>query len=29
MTVSGGEVYPIGRRITVKRIYKSAHNKVW
>lgn len=28
MTVSGGESYPIGRRITVKRIYKSAHNKV-
>lgn len=28
MTVSGGEFYPIGRRITVKRIYKSAHNKV-
>lgn len=28
MTVSGGESYPIGSRITVKRIYKSAHNKV-
>lgn len=28
MTVSGGESYPIGKRITVKRIYKSAHNKV-
>lgn len=28
MTVSGGESYPISRRITVKRIYKSAHNKV-
>lgn len=28
MTVSGGDSYPIGRRITVKRIYKSAHNKV-
>lgn len=28
MTVSGGEFYPIGSRITVKRIYKSAHNKV-
>lgn len=28
MTVSGGEFYPTGRRITVKRIYKSAHNKV-
>lgn len=28
MTVSGGESYPIGNRITVKRIYKSAHNKV-
>lgn len=28
MTVSGGASYPIGRRITVKRIYKSAHNKV-
>lgn len=28
MTVSGGESYPVGNRITVKRIYKSAHNKV-
>lgn len=28
MTVSGGDSYPIGGRITVKRIYKSAHNKV-
>lgn len=28
MTVSGGDSYPIGSRITVKRIYKSAHNKV-
>lgn len=28
MTVSGGDSYPIGKRITVKRIYKSAHNKV-
>lgn len=28
MTVNGGDSYPIGRRITVKRIYKSAHNKV-
>lgn len=28
MTVSGGESYSIGNRITVKRIYKSAHNKV-
>ena len=28
MTVSGGEFFPIGSRITVKRIYKSAHNKV-
>lgn len=28
MKVSGGEFYPIGNRITVKRIYKSAHNKV-
>lgn len=28
MTVSGGASYPIGSRITVKRIYKSAHNKV-
>lgn len=28
ITVSGGDAYPVGRRITVKRIYKSAHNKV-
>lgn len=28
MTVNGGDSYPIGSRITVKRIYKSAHNKV-
>lgn len=28
ITVTGGESYPIGSRMTVKRIYKSAHNKV-
>lgn len=28
ITVTGGESYPVGYRITVKRIYKSAHNKV-
>lgn len=28
MTVDGGDSYPVGNRITVKRIYKSAHNKV-
>lgn len=28
ITVTGGESYPIGNRMTVKRIYKSAHNKV-
>lgn len=28
ISVTGGESYPIGSRMTVKRIYKSAHNKV-
>lgn len=28
MAVSGGDFYPTGKRITVKRIYKSAHKKV-
>lgn len=28
VTVRGGEIYPIGKRITVKRIYKSADNNL-